>query len=166
MKMEHVSLTFKLMEVEMPGTEPYKVGYKKPPKETQFKKGQSGNSSGRPKGVMSRKERAALAFFYEFDTKVQVIENGKKIFVSKGQVGYKALFVKTSKGDAQAIKLMTHLHDEHSAVLARFDVREEKRKHDLKFEGYTLDDKRKLLKLHRDTNELHDEVAAKRNEKP
>ena len=28
----------------------YKVGYKKPPLHTRFKKGQSGNPSGRPKG--------------------------------------------------------------------------------------------------------------------
>lgn len=29
--------------------DPYEVGYTKPPKRTRFKKGQSGNSSGRPK---------------------------------------------------------------------------------------------------------------------
>ncbi|OWK27598.1 hypothetical protein SPMU_33780 [Sphingomonas mucosissima] len=31
--------------------EPYRVGYKKPPKHSQFKKGQSGNKKGRPKGA-------------------------------------------------------------------------------------------------------------------
>ena len=33
----------------------YKVGYGKPPKEHRFKKGQSGNPRGRPKGAKSRK---------------------------------------------------------------------------------------------------------------
>ena len=33
--------------------EPAEVGYRKPPKSTQFKPGQSGNSKGRPKGVQN-----------------------------------------------------------------------------------------------------------------
>lgn len=35
--------------------EPYEVGYKKPPKHTQFKPGQSGNPKGRPKGSKNTK---------------------------------------------------------------------------------------------------------------
>ncbi|OWK27596.1 hypothetical protein SPMU_33800 [Sphingomonas mucosissima] len=34
-----------------PGKGEYEVGYKKPPKHSQFKKGQSGNRKGRPKGA-------------------------------------------------------------------------------------------------------------------
>ncbi|MEQ8289313.1 MAG: DUF5681 domain-containing protein [Gammaproteobacteria bacterium] len=36
----------------------YEVGYKKPPKHTQFKKGQSGNRKGRPKGSKNAKQLA------------------------------------------------------------------------------------------------------------
>jgi hypothetical protein len=34
---------------------PYPVGYKKPPKHSQFKKGESGNKKGRPKGAKGLK---------------------------------------------------------------------------------------------------------------
>lgn len=34
----------------------YEVGYKKPPKHSQFKKGQSGNRKGRPKGSKNAKQ--------------------------------------------------------------------------------------------------------------
>ena len=33
----------------------YEVGYGKPPKDSQFKKGESGNKRGRPKGVKNLK---------------------------------------------------------------------------------------------------------------
>lgn len=36
-------------------SEDYKVGYKTPPKPTQFKKGKSGNPGGRPKGTSNKK---------------------------------------------------------------------------------------------------------------
>ena len=39
----------------------YDVGYKKPPKRTQFKPGQSGNPRGRPKGTKNLKTDLAEA---------------------------------------------------------------------------------------------------------
>jgi Family of unknown function (DUF5681) len=49
------------------------VGYRQPPKTTQFKKGKSGNPRGRPKG--SRNVGAVLRDV--IDQKVQITENGK-----------------------------------------------------------------------------------------
>jgi hypothetical protein len=49
------------------------VGYRRPPKTTQFKKGKSGNPSGRPKG--SRNVGAVLRDV--IDQKIQITENGK-----------------------------------------------------------------------------------------
>ena len=49
------------------------VGYRRPPKATQFKKGKSGNPRGRPKG--SRNVGAVLRDV--IDQKIQITENGK-----------------------------------------------------------------------------------------
>jgi hypothetical protein len=54
-----------------PGT--YAVGYGKPPREHQFKLGQSGNKPGRPKGA--KNEETILSDL--FKQKVRISENGK-----------------------------------------------------------------------------------------
>lgn len=51
----------------------YEVGYGKPPKATQFKKGQSGNSKGRPK----KSENVRTLLRETLNQRVQVRVNGK-----------------------------------------------------------------------------------------
>ena len=56
----------------------YRVGYGKPPKATQFKRGRSGNPKGRPKG--SRKLASDLAD--ELEEKITVREEGRSRRIS------------------------------------------------------------------------------------
>lgn len=65
----------------------YKVGYKKPPKATQFKKGRSGNGAGkkpRTKNMVSLINR-------ELDQLVTMKENGKEIRLPKREAIVKRL---------------------------------------------------------------------------
>lgn len=71
------------------------TGYANPPKETQFKKGQSGNPKGRPKGD---KNYLALAN-RELSQKVSIMENGRHKTLSKKEVFVKTTINKGIAGD-------------------------------------------------------------------
>jgi hypothetical protein len=78
--------------------EDYEVGYRKPPKKTQFRPGTSGNPQGRPKGSLNI--MAALA--KELLTPVVINENGRRSKITKFQAGLKQLANKTASGDRHA----------------------------------------------------------------
>ena len=77
----------------------YDVGFGKPPKGTQFKKGKSGNPKGRPKGTKSLKSvlQAELA------QKLSVKEDGKAKKISKMEALAKRLVAQALSGDARAL---------------------------------------------------------------
>ena len=56
----------------------YKVGYGKPPKSGQFKRGKSGNPKGRPKGS----QKLATDLAAELNEQITVREDGKARRVS------------------------------------------------------------------------------------
>ncbi len=74
------------------------VGYKKPPKKHQYKKGQSGNKEGRPKGVNDLKTDLRE----ELSEKVTITEGGRTINLSKQRLAIKSLIAKACKGDVRA----------------------------------------------------------------
>jgi hypothetical protein len=87
--------------VNKPGGD-YEVGYSKPPRETQFEKGQSGNPSGRPKGT----KNVASVLARELRTKVIITESGRRKSVTKLEAAMKQLVNKAIQGDLAALRLL------------------------------------------------------------
>ncbi len=83
----------------------YKVGYRKPPRHRQFKKGQSGNPKGRPKDAKNIKTELAE----ELQEKIVVREDGKRKVVSKQRAIIKSLEAKALKGDTRAANVLLNL---------------------------------------------------------
>lgn len=81
------------------------VGYKKPPKCTQFQPGQSGNPEGRPKGV----KNLATDLQGELEQKIIITEANKTQEVTKQRAMLKTLFAKALKGDTRAANVLITL---------------------------------------------------------
>jgi hypothetical protein len=79
----------------------YEVGYGKPPKKTQFKKGASGNPKGRPKGSQDPNELATRLLW----KKVTITQNGKSIKVPFIEALMTKILAMAASGDHKAIKL-------------------------------------------------------------
>ena len=88
-----------------------KVGYGKPPKHTQFGKGQSGNPKGRPKET--RNFRTDLEDVLK--AKVRISEDGCSKAVSSHMAALMRLREKALKGDGRALDRMLALAAELSA---------------------------------------------------
>ncbi len=86
----------------MPKSRDYKVGFARPPKASQFKRGHSGNPSGRPKG--SRGVSAIIA--KALAEKVVVTEQGQRREISKLEAAAKQLANQAAGGDQRAAKLV------------------------------------------------------------
>lgn len=91
------------------------VGYKKPPEQSRFKKGQSGNPVGRPKG--SKNTLKLLDAVLEQKIKVQ--QEGKTISITKKQAMLMQLVNSAVKGDIKAIAALF-------PYLMQLDMKEEK----------------------------------------
>jgi hypothetical protein len=76
------------------------IGYGKPPKRTQFTKGQSGNPKGRPKGS----QNFATLLHKIGRQRVRVTENGGSRHISKFEATMLQLTNKAASGDLKAIR--------------------------------------------------------------
>jgi hypothetical protein len=83
----------------------YDIGYGKPPKASQFPKGQSGNSRGRPKQV------PGIATVFRKISKQKVRTNGKNgpQCMTKLEASVTQLVNKAATGDLKAMKVLMQM---------------------------------------------------------
>jgi hypothetical protein len=80
----------------------YPVGYRKPPRHSQFKKGQSGYPQGRPKGSKNLSTLISTVL----KERVPITENGKRRTITKLEAMTKQLANKGASGEPKATQLL------------------------------------------------------------
>ncbi len=82
-----------------------KVGYCNPPERTRFKKGQSGNPQGRPKGALNM----ATVLERTLRERGVINENGRRKTITKLEAAIKQLSNKAASGELKALQLLSAL---------------------------------------------------------
>ena len=109
----------------------YEVGYRKPPKNTRFQKGMSGNPRGRPKKALD----LDAELLRQAKSLVTISENGRKIRVSKHDVVMRQLLLKAMTGDIPALKTYLGYYQqtvERAALAAQPQCNESKKYDDVR----------------------------------
>jgi hypothetical protein len=83
----------------------YDVGYRKPPKSSRWRKGQSGNRSGRKKGVRNLKTELTE----ELDEIINIKEQGLARTITKQRALIKAMTAKAVQGDTRAANILINM---------------------------------------------------------
>ena len=83
----------------------YIVGYRRPPKASQFAQGKSGNPRGRPRGT----PHLATVLQRTLREKVIISENGRRRMVTKLEAAISQLANNAVSGDGQAVKYLCQL---------------------------------------------------------
>ncbi len=83
----------------------YEIGYKRPPKSSQFKKGSSGNPKGRPKGSSN----LLTVLETELGQSIVVNENGKKKTITRLQAMVKRLVAGALQGEQRPLLTLVEI---------------------------------------------------------
>jgi hypothetical protein len=123
-----------------PSSAAYEVGYRKPPRDSRFKPGQSGNPKGRPKGAKNKpkppglnEERLKSILMEEAYRTITVNDGARQVSVPMAQAVIRSLAVNAAKGNQRAQRLFTELlgnterenkrlHDEWIEVATNYKV--------------------------------------------
>lgn len=86
-----------------PPSQPYQVGYGKPPAHSRFKPGQSGNPSGRPKGAKNKRlalheERLKSIILEEAYRFIKVSDGDRPVSIPMAQAVIRSLAVNAARG--------------------------------------------------------------------
>lgn len=83
----------------------YEIGFGKPPVNSRFSKGNSGNPKGRPKGA----KNLATILGKELNAPVVINENGRRRTITKLEAGVKQMVNKAATGDHKAMQQLINL---------------------------------------------------------
>ena len=105
----------------LPDQGTYEVGFGKPPVETQFKPGQSGNPRGRPKGSTSQKpglaeERIKTLVLEEAYRTIPILDKGRRLNIPMMRAVLRAVATNAAKGNNRAAILFTSLVERTEAA--------------------------------------------------
>lgn len=87
------------------GLDKWKVGYGSPPEHTRYKKGQSGNPAGRPKGS----QNLATVLERILRETVTIRENGRTVKMTKLEHSVQQLTKKATEGNLRALQQLMAL---------------------------------------------------------
>ena len=84
---------------------PYEIGYRRPPPESQFKKGASGNPKGRPKGS----KNFLTLLEQELAQKIVVNETGRRKTITRMQAMVKRMVAGAMQGDVKQLLTLVEI---------------------------------------------------------
>jgi hypothetical protein len=100
----------------------YDIGYGKPPISKQFRKGVSGNLSGRPKRQSDPIDPGHLLEAID-NEEVIVMDNGRRKRMSKAEISFRQLMTKAARGDLKAARLVVKMAQNYFAPEVRTQSR-------------------------------------------